>query len=220
MPTPSLSRSLRLPATLLLLSAAVASVHAVEGAETDPMVGGDDRVEQSGPTGMPGTTGSGGSADTKGTFNDTGDEMGVGVEKFFSQASAQNMAVIDAAKLALKQGTPEVKSYAQTMLDAHRDNNDQLKALAAGMQIETEQDPQLSAQAEQLLLKLRDGKDFDQAYLQNQIVAHQQAIALYNRAAQIANEQIVSFAEATLPDLQAHLEQAQSLAGRQPAQPQ
>jgi len=184
------------------------------------MVGGDDRVEQSGPTGMPGTTGSGGSADTKGTFNDTGDEMGVGVEKFFSQASAQNMAVIDAAKLALKQGTPEVKSYAQTMLDAHRDNNDQLKALAAGMQIETEQDPQLSAQAEQLLLKLRDGKDFDQAYLQNQIVAHQQAIALYNRAAQIANEQIVSFAEATLPDLQAHLEQAQSLAGRQPAQPQ
>tara|TARA_R110000764_G_scaffold73979_1_gene150502 strand:- start:32 stop:541 length:510 start_codon:yes stop_codon:yes gene_type:complete len=169
---------------------------------------------------MPGTTGSGGSADTKGTFSDAGEEMGVGVETFFSQASAQNLAAIDAAELALEQGTSEIQGYAQQMLDAHRENNSQLKELAASMQIETEQDPQLSAQAEQLLLQLRDGDDFDQAYLENQIVAHQQAIALYNRAAQVENEQIVSFAEATLPALQKHLEQAQKLDGRTPAQPE
>ncbi|GAA6131853.1 DUF4142 domain-containing protein [Halopseudomonas sabulinigri] len=220
MKRPPILQTLRTPATALLLSAAIGCAHAADQADTQPMVGGGDRVEQSGPTGMPATTGSGGSADTQGTFSDSGAEMGIGVEQFFSDASAQNIAAIEAAELALEQGSEAVKTYAQQMHGAHRQNNRDLRELAATLQVETEDDPALSAQAEQLLLKLRDGDDFDQAYLDNQIVAHQQAIALYNRAAQIDNEQVVSFAKATLPTLQEHLEQAQKLAGRAPAQPQ
>ncbi|MEH6564743.1 MAG: DUF4142 domain-containing protein [Halopseudomonas sp.] len=210
---------LRVPATALLLSIAVSTAHAAESAETERMVGGDDRVEQSGPTGLPGTTGSGGSADTKGTFSDSGAEMGVGVETFFSQASAQNLAEIEAAELALEKGSPTVQSYARMMLDEHTASNRKLTELAAGMQVKTEEDPELSAQAKQWILELRDGEDFDEAYLNNQIVAHQQAIELYTRAAQIKEDRIVSFAEKTLPKLQEHLAQAQKLAGRTPEQP-
>lgn len=199
-------------ATALLLGAAITSAHADESTSTDPMVGGDDRVEQAGPSGMPATTGSGGSADTKGTITDSGDTMGVGEETFFTKASAQSLGLIEAAKLALEKGSPAVQEYAQSVLDDHQQLNAKLTELAERLEIATADNPALRDQAEQLLLKMRDQDNFDQAYLENQITAHQQSIVLYQRAAVIKNQQIVTLAEKALPQLQQHMQQAQKLA--------
>ena len=206
---------LRTTTATLLLSTAIATAHA---ADTSPGSGGE-RVEQTGPSGMPATTGSGASAETKGTFSDSGDEMGVGVETFFDQASEYHLAAIEAAKMALEQGSPDVKAYAQAVLDKHQQIQSELESMATTMNTSTEDNPDLVAQASQWLIELRDDQAFDQAYLDNQIVARQQEIALYTRAAQIQHEQIVTFAEKTLPSLQAELEQAQTLAGREPSEP-
>jgi len=202
---------LRNTATALMLSTAIASVQAADSNETQRMVGGEDRVEQSGPTGMPATTGSGGSADTKGTVTDSGMEMGIGVETFFAKASAQNLAAIEAAQVALEQGSPTVQEYAKTVLENRKGANRLLADMASDMDAEIADDPELAAQAEKWLLELRDDEEFDQAYLDQQIVAQQQSLELHRRAAQIENDAVVGYAEQTLPELQQQLEQAQAL---------
>ncbi|MGB7389023.1 DUF4142 domain-containing protein [Pseudomonas neustonica] len=204
---------LRLATASLLLSAAVASANA---ADMDSSQGaqGSDRVEQSGPSGLPATTGSGGSADTKGTFSDSGTQMGVGVETFFDTASAQSLAEIQSAQMAVEKGSPDVQQYAQQVMNEHQQLTTQLNEMGTAMEVSTADDPAIISQANQWLINLRDDQEFDKAYLDNQIVALQQSIELYSRAAQVQNADIVGFAEKTLPELKHQLKQAQALSNR------
>ena len=201
------STLLRTATATLLVSAAVASATAADIKGTQ----GTDRVEQSGPSGMPATTGSGGSAETKGTFSDSGTEMGVGIETFFDTASAQSLAEVQSAQMAVEKGSPDVQQYAQQVMNEHQQLTAQLNEMAKAMEFSTADDPALISQANQWLINLRDDQAFDKAYLDNQIVALQQSIELYSRAAQIENTDIVGFAEKTLPELKHQLTQAQAL---------
>tara|TARA_R110000751_G_scaffold195865_2_gene301258 strand:+ start:28 stop:648 length:621 start_codon:yes stop_codon:yes gene_type:complete len=136
-----------------------------------------------------------------------GDELNA----FFEKATANNLAAIESAEVALKEGSPEIRSFAQQMLDDHTALNEQLKALANTLDIEIATDPSLIDQGKQWILERRDGESFDAAYLNSQITEHQQSIELFKDAQQSRDQELSALAEKTVSTLESHLETAKKL---------
>lgn len=138
-------------------------------------------------------------------------------ENFVDEASAKGMAEIETARMALDKGTSEdVKSFAQKMIDDHTKSNQKLAELAGQHEdLEISDEATLMDKAKAMILKLRDGENFDQAYANNQVVAHEQTIELYREYVEDGeNAQLKEFAESTLPKLEEHLKHAQELASK------
>ncbi len=69
--------------------------------------------------------------------------------------------------------------------------------------------------AKAMILELRDGEDFNEAYANNQVVAHEQTIELYRDYLKNGqNSDLKQFAEKMLPTLEEHLQQAKQLQTR------
>lgn len=136
-------------------------------------------------------------------------------ENFVDEASAKGLAEIETAKLALEKGTAEdVKAFAQKMIDDHTMANQKLAEIAGqNDDLQLSDEATLMDKAKAMILKLRDGESFDQAYANNQVVAHEQTIELFrNYAEQGENADLKAFAQSTLPKLEEHLEHAKQLA--------
>ncbi|QGZ32200.1 DUF4142 domain-containing protein [Stutzerimonas stutzeri] len=136
-------------------------------------------------------------------------------ENFVDEASAKGMAEIETAKLALDKGTAEdVKTFAQKMIDDHTRSNQKLAELAGQHEdLEISDEAKLMDKAKAMILNLRDGENFDKAYANNQVTAHEQTIELYREYAQNGeNAALKQFAETTLKELEQHLQHAQELA--------
>ena len=136
----------------------------------------------------------------------------VSANDFAEEASAKGIAEIETSKLALEKGShAEVKKFAQTMIDDHTRANDELKALAEKKNLEVSDDAELMNKAKAMILQVRDGENFDEAYANNQVVAHEQAIELYQQAAASDDTEVSAWAKKTLPKLEHHLEMAKEL---------
>lgn len=123
---------------------------------------------------------------------------------FVEEASAKGIAEVETGKLALEKSTsPQVKAFAQSMVDDHT---------AATKKLEVSEDAELINQAKALILKLRGEESFDKAYANNQVMAHRETIELFRKAALSTDADISGFATATLPKLEHHLQQAEELA--------
>ncbi|KIQ03537.1 MULTISPECIES: DUF4142 domain-containing protein [Pseudomonas] len=133
-------------------------------------------------------------------------------EDFAEEASAKGIAEIETGKLALEKGTrDEVKKFAQTMVDDHTRANEELKALAEKKQLKISTDADLMNQAKAKILQVREGESFDDAYANNQVEAHEQAIELYEKAAASEDAELSAWAKEVLPKLKHHLEMARDL---------
>lgn len=131
---------------------------------------------------------------------------------FAEEASAKGIAEIETSKLALQKGTrDELKKFARTMIDDHTRANDELKALAEKKQLELSSDADLINKAKAMILQVREGESFDEAYANNQVVAHEQAIELYEKAAASDDAEISAWAKKMLPKLKHHLKMAEGL---------
>ncbi len=136
----------------------------------------------------------------------------VSANDFAEEASAKGIAEIETSKLALEKGShAEVKKFAQTMIDDHTRANDELKALAKQKNLEVSTDAELMSKAKAMILQVRDGENFDKAYANNQVVAHEQAIELYQKAAAGDDAEVSAWAKKTLPKLEHHLQMAKEL---------
>lgn len=135
-------------------------------------------------------------------------------EQFFvTQATANGIAEIETARLALEKGTStKVKEFAQTMIDDHSAANRQIQELAASKQLDIAEEAELVSQAKALILKLRGDASFDKAYANNQVVAHRETLELFRKAARSTDADVSGFATQTLPRLEHHLQQAEELA--------
>lgn len=142
----------------------------------------------------------------------------ISAEDFVEEASAKGIAEIETARLALEKASiPEVKNFAQTMIDDHSKANLMLSRLASQKDLEVAEDAELINQAKALVLKLRDEDSFDKAYMNNQVLAHQQTIELFNRASESDDAEIAAFAKETLPKLQHHLQIAEQINSQLPS---
>lgn len=102
------------------------------------------------------------------------------------------------------------------MIDDHTQANQKLAALAGQHEdLKISDDAALMDKAKAMILKFRDGENFDQAYANNQVVAHKQTIELFRNYIQDGeNAELKQFAEETLPKLEQHLQHAEELASK------
>jgi putative membrane protein len=133
---------------------------------------------------------------------------------FVDEASAKGLAEVEGGKIALTKATSaDVKTFAQTMIDDHGKANEKLATLAKEKKLDVSDHAALMDKAKALILKLRDGESFDEAYANNQVVAHEQTIELFRKeAASSKDADLQAFAKETLPKLEHHLKMAQDLA--------
>jgi len=107
---------------------------------------------------------------------------------------------------------PGIKAFGSMMAADHRSANAELKALCAdrGMQLAGELDPD-HQKAFDVLAKLK-GPQFDRAYVDKMISAHQAAVAEFENASRTTKDvQLKAFIDKTLPNLRHHLTEAQAL---------
>lgn len=135
-------------------------------------------------------------------------------------ASAANKGEIEEAQLAKKQSkNAKVKSFASMMVKDHTAADQQAKALAKKKGISAEENEtsrQLTQDAQSTLSQLQgmSGKEFDTAYIQSQVKAHQQVIdSLDNSLIPNAKDpQLKALLQKVRTKVASHLKQAQTLA--------
>jgi putative membrane protein len=138
-------------------------------------------------------------------------------QAFAEKAAAGGMAEVQAAQLAQQKATsPQVKQFASRMVTDHTQANDDLQQIAEQENITLPSQPDRQQTAVQQKLRGLIGPSFDQAYAQEVLRDHQQAVALFRQEATSGqNPALKSFAQKTLPIVQQHLQMAQGLnAGR------
>ncbi|MBL4834043.1 MAG: DUF4142 domain-containing protein [Pseudomonas sp.] len=187
-------------------------------ADDDTMTGTDmgQTTRTPGPTGTPATTGQGGSASREGLVTEPNYPKGITAAEFIEDASQKNLAIINAAQLALEAdtdeaGDPDLQKFARQMIDEHEGLNRKMKELAEQEQLEVADSAMLVDQAQRMVLDVREDESFRQAYANNQIADHHALIDLFKRAAASDHGTLSRFAEDALPKLKKHLELARQL---------
>lgn len=131
---------------------------------------------------------------------------------FVEEASAKGIAEIETGKLALeKSSNPQVRAFAEKMIEDHTKANQELARIAQGKNLEVADDAELLNRIKTSLLSVRNDEAFDAAYAKNQVTAHEQTIELFERGAKSKDTELKAFAREKLPKLQAHLTEARKL---------
>jgi putative membrane protein len=125
---------------------------------------------------------------------------------FIIQVSIGNLQEIAAGRLAAQQAVnPEVKAFAQRMIDDHTKAEAQLMQLikSRGFQIPMEAtDPPV----EDLMLKNTPAKDFDRMYVHMMAPDHRETVQLFEKYVLTGQDPgVIAFAKQTLPVLKQHL---------------
>ena len=138
-------------------------------------------------------------------------------EHFIAIAAGAGMYEVEAGKLALNRGaSPQVRGFAQMLVDQHTAANNELMALVSSKGHRVA--PGLPAALQQKIATLQglNGADFDREFVRTTGVAdHRAAIAAFEQGrGTVTDKDLQAFIDKSLPVLQTHLQQAQDLAGR------
>jgi len=126
---------------------------------------------------------------------------------FFEKAAKSGMKEVEVSQQALAHLTaPDVRNFAQMMVDDHSKANAELTALAQkkGVVLPPPQAKVARKWAE-------NKKDVDDEYLGEMTGDHKDAVDLFEKAAKSEDPDIAAFAQKTLPTLRHHLEQVKQL---------
>ena len=123
------------------------------------------------------------------------------------------LAEVEHGRLAtLHASSPEVKRFAQKMVEDHSKAGDELKRLASQKNVDIETDFEDQHTATQDKLAQLQGAAFDSAYMAHMVTAHLKAVALFQQEAKGGQDpEIKAWAAKTLPMLQEHLKVASSI---------
>ena len=138
----------------------------------------------------------------------------MGAEQFVREAANSGMFEIQSSQLAeQKSQDPHIKQFGQRMVQDHTKADDQLKSIAQktkNLEVPNSLDQGLQQKLQQL--KDANGTQFDQLYARMQLEGHQKTVSLFQNYAQNGDDaQLKQFAQKVLPELQQHLQMAQSL---------
>jgi putative membrane protein len=140
-------------------------------------------------------------------------KLPAGDRKFVQETLKHGHAEVDLGKLASEKASNEaVKKFGQRMADDHGKAGEELKKIAQdkGLTPPTELDGKHK--------KLRDrlaklsGPEFDRAYMDEMVKDHRKDVKEFQREAEKAKDpDVKSFASKTLPTLQDHLKEAETV---------
>lgn len=141
---------------------------------------------------------------------------GMSDQRFATKAAADGMAEVKLARLALeKSNNPEVKKFAQRMIDDHSKAGKQLTGILTQKNINVPERIDAKHQALFDRLSSLQGDAFDREYARAMLADHEEAVRLFEKEVKNGRDlDLRNFAETTLPTLKEHLEMAQRLAGK------
>ncbi len=133
--------------------------------------------------------------------------------KFMKEAAQGGMAEVALGQLAVeKASNADVKKFGQRMVDDHGKANDKLKQLASQKNVALPQDLNAKDKATKAFLEKLSGEQFDQAYMKDMVKDHKKDVGDFQRESKTAHDPDVKrFAADTLPTLEDHLKQAESI---------
>jgi putative membrane protein len=130
------------------------------------------------------------------------------------EAAEGGMAEVALGQLAAeKASSSDVKKFGQRMVDDHSKANDELKQLASQKNVDLPQDLSAKDKATKAALEKLSGEQFDKAYMKDMVKDHKKDVSDFRRESKSAQDpDVKKFAAETLPTLEDHLKQAQSVA--------
>lgn len=135
---------------------------------------------------------------------------------FVKLASQDGMTEVALGKIALmKSSNPDIKQFANRMVQDHTKANGQLSEIAKkqGIPVSKKLDAEHAAMVK--MMSDKSGADFDTAYTSDMLADHKKAIALFqNEATDHADPDLASFAQSTLPVLRQHQQMAEQLTNK------
>lgn len=137
-------------------------------------------------------------------------------DQLFAMAAAEGgMAEVTTAQMALQRSkNEEVRRFAQELINDHTQANQELKTVASTRRISLPPTPGIRDQAAADRLNGLQGAEFDREFCKLQLVAHMDAVALFEAEASRGRDaELKGFASRIVPKLKQHLEMARRLAG-------
>lgn len=132
-------------------------------------------------------------------------------QHFLTEAIQGDLAEVSMGKLAQEKGqADDVKQFGQMLQQDHGDHLKQAEQMAQQMGVTAPNSPNARQEATQQKLEKLSGSAFDKEFKQAMVKDHQEDIAKYRREAK-AKGLLAQFAQQTVPTLEKHLKQAQSL---------
>ncbi|MDF0729519.1 DUF4142 domain-containing protein [Pseudomonas entomophila] len=133
-------------------------------------------------------------------------------DDFVEAAAEAGIAEVVTGNLAQeKSQNAEIKTFAQQMVTDHTKTNQQLGDIARKLDISVPDEAALTDKVKKMILEWRE-ESFDKSYVNNQVDAHEKAVALFKKEAASSDKpELKAFASEKLPTLEHHLEQAKAL---------
>jgi putative membrane protein len=133
--------------------------------------------------------------------------------EFLQKAAKDGRLEIDLARLAVsKTSSAAVKSYAEMLIADHQKAGDDVASIAAAKNVALSKDLPGAPNATRARLEVLSGAAFDRAYAAAMVDGHKKAVAEFEKALNLNDRDVKTFAQDTLPTLKHHLEEAQKLA--------
>lgn len=149
-------------------------------------------------------------------FEDTAmEDQRINASDFMTRAASSNMLEIESSKLAQQRATnPQVKEFANMMVKDHTAATQELRSLAKTKNITLPDS--MSSEHRDHMQELRDtqGNDFDRAYMDRMVSAHESDVSMFEDVAEDENfedAEVKAFASKTLPKLRQHHERARQI---------
>lgn len=132
-----------------------------------------------------------------------------GDRNFIEDAAKIGMAQVAISRIAAEKATnPQVKEFAQMMVNDHGGANSELTMLAASKSVML---PAKQPNTDKWTKK-KAGKDFDEDYMEKMVDDHNEAVEHFEREAKRGDDaDVKAFAAKTLPTLQAHHTRAKEI---------
>jgi putative membrane protein len=133
-------------------------------------------------------------------------------KRFITDSSNTNNLEVQLGQMAMqKAASPDVKNFAQQMVQAHTQAQDQLKKVAAAHNMTLADQLDQQGQKEADKLSKLTGKPFDVAYMAFNIPAHHQTLVEMRRCQPLLKTaDLRAWDVATIPVVEAHLKMAQT----------
>ena len=140
--------------------------------------------------------------------------------KRMKQLAQDNLAEIEAGKLAAdKAQDPQVKQFAQRMVDDHTKLLDDLKKVADAKNVDLPTTPDAKHQKLMKKLQSASGEKFDREYMKAMVKDHREALKLVQRTAKSAKDpDLKTSAQQAAPEIQDHLKMAQNISKAEKSQ--
>ncbi len=134
-------------------------------------------------------------------------------QAFAKTAARGGITEVKLGQLAEDKGTTDtVKDFGKRMVNDHSAADEKLKSAASEANMTVPEQPSPQQQAVYDRLSKLSGKAFDRAYAGAMVKDHEQAVAAFRKEAKTGkNQEIKSFAAATLPTLEEHLKLAREM---------